>query len=306
MNSDIRLSVTFFQHRKTKKLAKKLGDEAVLSLLKLWSRVAIEKPDGILSGWDHEDISLEADYGGDSEKFLDCLMVAGFIDHNEIGYSLHNWATRQGWVAKSVERSDKSRMSRMARTHPDIYAELTADGVSAVSRELYDSLTKAQRSVNESLKVVNDTLSPAPAPVPDPVPVPSPAPVPVPVPTPMGSDNKLPCDCVKFSKDFYSYLSENGGKKTPTKKDIDSGADTIDKLVRIDKWGLEDEIKPALRWATQDHFWSKQVRSLSPLRKKADNGDTKFANLFASYSARDVKSKGGYIEATKDKDYRIN
>ena len=99
----------------------------------------------------------------------------------------------------------------------------------------------------------------------------------------------MPDECVKFSEDFYFYLSKNGGKQNITDKDINSGAKTIDKLIRIDKWDLEEEVRPALRWGVSNQFWSKQVRSLAPLRKKSQNGETKFANLFSAFSARDVK-----------------
>lgn len=118
--------------------------------------------------------------------------------------------------------------------------------------------------------------------------------------------NKLPDDCVKFSEDFYSFLSEKGGKKNPTKKDIKSGAEAIDKLVRIDKWDLKAEIRPALQWGVKDHFWSKQVRSLSPLRKKGKNSETKFANLFSSFSARDVTKSSNGDRKTFDEIRREN
>ncbi len=107
----------------------------------------------------------------------------------------------------------------------------------------------------------------------------------------------LPGACVKFAKNFYDFLATVGGKKNPTKKDIDNGAATIDKLVRIDGYDLDGEIKPALRWAVKDDFWASQVRSLTPLRKKAKNGDTKFNNLFGKYSVAKNKTESGLSEA---------
>jgi hypothetical protein len=100
---------------------------------------------------------------------------------------------------------------------------------------------------------------------------------------------EIPHSFLSFSNDFYRYLSLNGGKKEYTRKQITDGADTIEKLVRIDKYDIETEIKAALGWGIKDEFWSKQIRSLSTLRKKSDkNGETKFTNLFNQYSARNV------------------
>ena len=55
MNTDIRLSIGFWQHPKTRKTAKRLGLEGVRSLQILWLWAAINRPDGILSGMDWED-----------------------------------------------------------------------------------------------------------------------------------------------------------------------------------------------------------------------------------------------------------
>ncbi len=106
-----------------------------------------------------------------------------------------------------------------------------------------------------------------------------------------GNKKQLPLPCLNFSKDFYVYLSENGGKKKPTVQDIDSGAETIDKLIRIDGFDLDSEIIPALRWGIKDSFWSGQVRSLKPLRdKKRGASEHKFTNLFNQYSAKNIKT----------------
>jgi hypothetical protein len=105
-------------------------------------------------------------------------------------------------------------------------------------------------------------------------------------------DNTIPPNVIKFSNDFYSYLSENGGKKKYTENDIKKGADTVDKLCRIDGYDLDREIRPALLWAVKDAFWGKNIQSLIPLRKKKDaNSETKFSNMFGFYAAS--KKNGG-------------
>ena len=76
---------------------------------------------------------------------------------------------------------------------------------------------------------------------------------------------------------------------------VHTGVDTIDRLVRLDGHDFHKEIKPALDWSIEDGFWSQNVRSLATLRKKSpSNGQTKFANLLASYY-RDNKPKSSEL-----------
>ncbi len=267
MNTDIRLSTTFFSHRKTKKLRRALGDHGVLCLVNLWTRVALDKPCGHLVGWLDDDIEIEAGFEGDPGVFVRTIVDVGFLDKGEC-YSLHNWETRQSWVVNSQERSDKARLIRMAKTHNDIYKRLVDAGYTGVTREQYNELTKIQRPVNA-------TLTPAPAPAPD--------------PDPAHNDKEFPPAVEVFVRSFCGDLSRNGGKQKYTKKEIANGADTIEKLVRLDKYDLEKEIRPALQWGLKDSFWSGQIRSLAQLRKKSNkNGESKFTNLFNQFSARDV------------------
>ncbi|MCK4788893.1 MAG: hypothetical protein KAV87_34445, partial [Desulfobacteraceae bacterium] len=177
MNSDIRLSTTFFSHRKTKKLKRVLGADGIVALISLWARVAIEKPSGVLAGWDDDDIALEADCSGDPAEFVSLLVNIGFIDKDKDGIcSLHNWKKRQGWVANSAERSDKARLLRMGHTHKELYKKLVNEGCTGITQTQYYELTKLKRPVNDTL---SDTLTPAPAPDPSPDPLPSPSPLPL-------------------------------------------------------------------------------------------------------------------------------
>lgn len=70
MNCDIRLSTEFWQHPKTRKLAKRLGLEGVRSLQILWLWAARNRPDGNLGGMDWEDIELAADWQGEERAFF--------------------------------------------------------------------------------------------------------------------------------------------------------------------------------------------------------------------------------------------
>jgi hypothetical protein len=87
--------------------------------------------------------------------------------------------------------------------------------------------------------------------------------------------------------------------KSVPQKLIENGATTIQRLVENDKYDLDAEIKPALRFALNDDFWQKQIRSLACLRNKSSsNGDTKFANLLAaSMKKKPVKPKTNFMDA---------
>lgn len=300
MNDDIRLSTSFFSSRKTKKLKRKVGYDGIVALLTLWTRVAIEKPCGTLQGWDDEDIAIEADYDGDAGEFVSLLCEIGFLDKDSEGtYSLHNWTKRQGWVAKSKERAKRGRLSRMAKTHRDIYQKLIDEGYTGISKEQYERLTAVKTPVDERLSnaqaVVKQSITPAPAPSPSPSPVPSPSPKErvnaCEVDGSTQRSKKIKNEYLNFSDTFYQYLSRSGkGKKKYTKKEIVSGADTIRLLVEVDSYDLDTEIIPSLRWAIQHHFWSGRIKSLASLRRKEKGSkDHKFCNMFNQFKSKNIK-----------------
>lgn len=113
MNSDIRLAVGFWQHPKTRKLAKRLGLEGVRSLQILWLWASQNKPDGDLSGMDWEDVELAADWTGEERAFFDyCLGV--WIDETPEGYVLHDWAEHNPWQAEAEARKEQARANALS------------------------------------------------------------------------------------------------------------------------------------------------------------------------------------------------
>lgn len=114
MNTDIRLSVGFWLHPKTRRLAKRLGLEAVRSLQILWLWAAQNRPDGNLSGLDEEDIELAADWQGEEKAFFTACLGA-WIDEIDGGYVLHDWAEHNPWQAEAEARSDAARKAALAR-----------------------------------------------------------------------------------------------------------------------------------------------------------------------------------------------
>lgn len=79
------------------------------------------------------------------------------------------------------------------------------------------------------------------------------------------------------SKNYPKLLKEI----TPNMKI--NGALEIEKLERIDKFTF-DEIKASILWAVDDSFWSRNILSAASIRNKSKNGNTKFRNMFISYT----------------------
>ena len=182
MAVDIRLNVEFFRHPKTVKLKNRLDLDGVVSLIKLWMWAAKNRPEGLLSNLSIEDIEIAAEWQGKPGVLHGTLVTLRWLDTvtdegNET-YALHDWRDHNEWAAGAVDRGDRARFSRMASTHPDLYARLAAEGRDYITRDEYLTLTKQQRDVDDSLTPVERRPTTVDAPL-TPPPPPSPSPVPV-------------------------------------------------------------------------------------------------------------------------------
>lgn len=148
MNTDIRLSIGFWQHPKTKKTARRIGLEGIRSLQVLWMWAAQNRPNGSLSGMDWEDIELAADWQGEERQFFDtCLGM--WIDETPEGYALHDWTEHNSWAAEADDRSDRARFSRLATVNRTAFDILKSSGINAVSKEEYERLTSVKRTTSD-------------------------------------------------------------------------------------------------------------------------------------------------------------
>jgi hypothetical protein len=115
MNFDIRLSLGFFEHPKTKKLQRRCGLEGIVCLQKLWLWAADQRSSGILSGLDEEEIELAAGWSGEVGKFFAALIECRWLDKQTDVYSLHGWEEHQAYAIKSEERSMAAKKAAEAR-----------------------------------------------------------------------------------------------------------------------------------------------------------------------------------------------
>lgn len=106
MNTDIRLSVGFWQHPKTFRIEKKLGLKGIRSLQILWRWRAQNRPQGDLVGFDEMDIEFVADWRGKKGLFVEACLETNWIELVEGGYRLHEWSDYNPWQAQATEREE--------------------------------------------------------------------------------------------------------------------------------------------------------------------------------------------------------
>lgn len=117
MNTDIRLSVGFWQHPKTFRLEKRIGLKGIRSLQILWCWCAQNRPDGNLAGLDYEDIEFVANWRGKKGAFMEACIACDWLDETDAGYQLHEWAEYNPWQAQAANREEarKEKAQEKAR-----------------------------------------------------------------------------------------------------------------------------------------------------------------------------------------------
>ena len=164
MNTDIRIAVSFKEHRKRKRLRLLLGPGSTDYILDLWLSTAMNHPSGILSGMDELDIALEAGWDGEPQVFVSALLECGFLEKDEGGsYVLHDWEDHQGYVVHAEERKQRARNAAAKRWGNKGNANGMLEGCS----EHTDS-----NANNVDSNADGNAPSPAPDPTPDPKPKP--------------------------------------------------------------------------------------------------------------------------------------
>ena len=127
MNSDFRLSVGYFAHAKVQKLGRRLGDSGVLAHIKLLSYAAQNRPNGVLTNMDSDDIAIASGYGSDPDAFIQALLDLHLLDRTDDGVlELHDWAEHNPWASGAPERSCAGKRAADARWARERKAALEA------------------------------------------------------------------------------------------------------------------------------------------------------------------------------------
>ena len=109
MNTDFRIAVSLTEHPKTKKLMRRCGDIAFYNLLKFWSFVAQNKPDGNLLGLDCDDIEIASGWSGECSEFYKALLDLRFIKSTDGKLIVNDWHEHNGYACHAKERSEKAK-----------------------------------------------------------------------------------------------------------------------------------------------------------------------------------------------------
>ena len=114
--ADIRLIDGFFEHPKTIKLSRRLGDAGVIALQKVWLFAGKYRTSGSLAGMDAEELAIAARWPGDPNEFKTLLVEIGFLDEDVDGtLTIHGWAQWNPWAASFEKRSKLAQRAARAR-----------------------------------------------------------------------------------------------------------------------------------------------------------------------------------------------
>ena len=161
MNTDFRISVSATSHPKILKLMRRCGDIAFFNLIKLWTFVAQNKPDGDLTGMDVDDIEIAAGWNGECSMFYQALLDLCLLDATEEGLFVHDWQDHNSFAAFAKERSEKAKRAAEARW-----------GANKNIKTMPDNARSNASSMRQALPDNARSNAPIPSPNPNPIPTP--------------------------------------------------------------------------------------------------------------------------------------
>lgn len=135
VNKDIRLACTCPDHPKTIKLMLKLGDRAFWCLTRLWTRVAMTCPSGVLTGKDEDDIEIDAGWQGKRGDFVATLLELRWLERNDGVYCIHDWMEHNEYAASAPARRERALVGARARWGGGEKPSSGAGGVRGASRK---------------------------------------------------------------------------------------------------------------------------------------------------------------------------
>jgi len=119
-------------------------------------------------------------------------------------------------------------------------------------------------------------------------------------PRPAGCPPEMWAHYLRISRGYHRDRANQLGRQAPsTEGKIVAGAVALDNLIRL-KDCPEAEVLAVLGWASENDFWSTNLRSISALLKKSsNNGELKYSNVLTAMN-RDLEHKraGGGINAS--------
>lgn len=135
---DLNVSLSYHNHRKTKRLIAALGRDADVLPLRLWAYVGDAHPeDGKLIGYTVSEIESFMGWRGHEGKAVEAFVTTGWLEVIEGGYKVHDWEEHQGHLAAfkirgkaaATARWEKARLCiKHATSIPQAMLETCSDG----------------------------------------------------------------------------------------------------------------------------------------------------------------------------------
>lgn len=111
----MKINTATLNHPRVIKLKRRLGADAVLSLIALWAWAESERPNGLLTGLDEEDLAIVAGWSGDDHFFVTTLLELRLLDWNGEAFTLADiHSARSAQTPREPSNDTRSEQARNA------------------------------------------------------------------------------------------------------------------------------------------------------------------------------------------------
>lgn len=128
---EINIDIEYFDHRKTKRLVLRFGEDAAIYPIKIWSYAARHHPiDGLFSGYADEEIAAILSASSNATSILQALLDVGFLERTPQGIAVHGWVERQGHIVAYHERAKHAAEARWSKLRNSKESDATSNASS--------------------------------------------------------------------------------------------------------------------------------------------------------------------------------
>ena len=106
MAYDFRVQSNITRHPKFLELRDRCGDVSLWCVMDLWGYATEYRPDGDLSGLSDRSLERVASWTGEPGALMLALVDVGLVDGEPMSRSLHDWQTRQAYIAARAARQE--------------------------------------------------------------------------------------------------------------------------------------------------------------------------------------------------------
>lgn len=151
---EINIDIEYFDHRKTKRLVLRFGEDAAIYPIKIWSYAARHHPiDGLFAGYADEEISAILSASSNATSILQAMLDVGFLERTPKGIAVHGWVERQGHIVAYHERAKHAAVARWSKLRNLKVKDATSIDKDATSNALQEEeLVKQAQQVGKGVQ----------------------------------------------------------------------------------------------------------------------------------------------------------